>query len=191
MLRLSVIIAVCSLVAFAQSNTSNAAGTVIVQQSTASSLKVDLSGTASNATAVKVDGSAVTQPVSGTVTANAAQSGTWTVQPGNTPNSTAWIFQRAASTATVVSSTSATAVAATAATLRKIVVGTSVASGTIKLFDLASASCTGTPSTNPKGTITIPSTVGMPFWLEFEATFSNGICVLESSASFVATFIFN
>jgi len=33
-------------------------------------LKIDLSGTAANATAIKVDGSAVTQPVSGTVTAN-------------------------------------------------------------------------------------------------------------------------
>jgi len=42
-------------------------GTVIVQQSTASNLKVDLSGTSANATALKVDGSAVTQPVSGTV----------------------------------------------------------------------------------------------------------------------------
>lgn len=42
-------------------------------------------------TALKVDGSAVTQPVSGTV--NAAQSGTWTVQPGNTANTTAWLVQ--------------------------------------------------------------------------------------------------
>lgn len=45
-------------------------GTVTVQQSTASSLKVDLSGTAANTTAIKVDGSGVTQPVSGTVTSN-------------------------------------------------------------------------------------------------------------------------
>lgn len=37
---------------------------------------------------VTVDGSGVTQPVSGTVTAN--QGGTWTVQPGNTANTTAW-----------------------------------------------------------------------------------------------------
>lgn len=35
-----------------------------------------------------VDGSAHTQPVSGTV--SAAQSGVWTVQPGNTANTTAW-----------------------------------------------------------------------------------------------------
>lgn len=47
----------------------NATGSVTVTQSTASNLKVDLSGTGANSTAVKVDGSAVTQPVSGTVTA--------------------------------------------------------------------------------------------------------------------------
>lgn len=43
----------------------------------------------SAAGAVKVDGSAVTQPVSGTVAAT--QSGTWTVQPGNTANTTPWL----------------------------------------------------------------------------------------------------
>ena len=39
--------------------------------------------------ALRVDGSAVTQPISGTVTAN--QGGTWTVQPGNTANTTPWL----------------------------------------------------------------------------------------------------
>jgi hypothetical protein len=48
------------------------------------------------ANAVKVDGSAVTQPVSLTSTTitgtvAATQSGTWTVQPGNTPNTTPWL----------------------------------------------------------------------------------------------------
>jgi hypothetical protein len=38
---------------------------------------------------LRVDGSSVTQPVSGTVTAN--QGGTWTVQPGNTANTTPWL----------------------------------------------------------------------------------------------------
>lgn len=42
------------------------------------------------AKALVVDGSAATQPVSGTV--NAAESGTWTVQPGNTANTTPWLF---------------------------------------------------------------------------------------------------
>jgi hypothetical protein len=54
-------------------------------------LLVDLSATAANATAIKVDNSAVTQPVSGTVAAT--QSGTWTVQPGNTANTTAWLMK--------------------------------------------------------------------------------------------------
>lgn len=44
-------------------------GTAVIPGGSAG-LKVDLSGTAANATAVKVDGSAVTQPVSGTVTSN-------------------------------------------------------------------------------------------------------------------------
>lgn len=41
------------------------------------------------ANALKIDGSAVTQPVSGTLTAN--EGGTWTVQPGNTANTTPWL----------------------------------------------------------------------------------------------------
>jgi hypothetical protein len=48
-------------------------------------------GNTANTTAWKVDGSAVTQPVSGTVSANASQTGTWTVQPGNTANTTPWL----------------------------------------------------------------------------------------------------
>jgi hypothetical protein len=40
---------------------------VTVAQATAANLKVDLSGTGANGTALKVDGSAVTQPVSGNV----------------------------------------------------------------------------------------------------------------------------
>lgn len=48
----------------ASATTQPVSGTVTVQQSTASNLKVDLSGTAANSTAIKVDGSAVTQPIS-------------------------------------------------------------------------------------------------------------------------------
>jgi hypothetical protein len=39
--------------------------------------------------ALRIDGSATTQPISGTITAN--QGGTWTVQPGNTANTTPWL----------------------------------------------------------------------------------------------------
>lgn len=54
---------------------------------------------------LRVDGSGVTQPVSGTFwqttqpvsgTVTADQGGTWTVQPGNTQNTTAWLTQDAA-----------------------------------------------------------------------------------------------
>lgn len=45
----------------------------------ASPLQVSLANTAANATAVKVDGSAVTQPVSGTVTANPTNPATATL----------------------------------------------------------------------------------------------------------------
>lgn len=78
--------------------------------------------------ALRVDGSGVTQPVSGTVTANqgtspwvtsrnwtlssgtdsvaATQSGTWTVQPGNTANTTPWLttINQGGNSATVTAS---------------------------------------------------------------------------------------
>lgn len=67
----------------------------------ANPIQVSLANHAANATAVKTDGSAVAQPVTdnsssltvdngGTFAVQAAQSGTWTVQPGNTANTTAW-----------------------------------------------------------------------------------------------------
>src|SRR5262245_4199965 len=51
------------------------------------------------ANAVKTDGSASTQPISG----NVGQTGTWTVQPGNTPNTTPWLasISQGGNTATV------------------------------------------------------------------------------------------
>lgn len=52
-------------------------GTVTVTQSTAANLKVDLSGTGANTTAIKVDGSAATQPVSGQL--EVTKAGLWTL----------------------------------------------------------------------------------------------------------------
>jgi hypothetical protein len=90
--------------------------------------------------------------------------------------------QSPGSSATVIATATTTAVKATAGNLRRIVVTTPIA-GTIKLFDLATASCTGTPSTNPKAVITLPTTPGNPFSLEFQQSFSNGICALTSATS--------
>ncbi len=83
-------------------NVTNVSGTISLPTGASTAAKQPALGTAGTAsadvitvqgiasmTALKVDGSAVTQPVSGTVTAN--QGGTWTVQPGNTANTTAWL----------------------------------------------------------------------------------------------------
>jgi len=89
-----------------------------------------------------------------------------------------------------VASTSATAVKATAGTVRRLIVGTGVASATVKLFDLASASCTGSPS-GAKATLTLPSTLNNPFAIEVNASFTSGICVQDSSASLLLTVIYD
>lgn len=88
---------------------------------TASSDVITVQGIASMV-ALKVDGSAVTQPVSGTVTVQqataanlnatvtgtvaATQSGTWTVEPGNTPNTNPWLvtLNQGGNSATVTAS---------------------------------------------------------------------------------------
>lgn len=95
----------------------NAVGTVVISSANGVSGST-IAVTNAGGVALKVDNSAVTQPVSGalridetnilgaTVTFNgtqtvnvatggvtAAQGGTWTVQPGNTQNTTAWIVQ--------------------------------------------------------------------------------------------------
>jgi hypothetical protein len=70
----------------AQLNQSGGAGSSVT--ATQSGTWTVQPGNTANTTAWKVDGSGVTQPVSGTVTSN--QGGTWTVQPGNTANTTAW-----------------------------------------------------------------------------------------------------
>lgn len=82
-------------------NITNVSGTVSLPTGASTAAKQPALGTAGSAsadvitvqgiasmTALKVDGSGATQPISGTV--SATQSGTWTVQPGNTANTTAW-----------------------------------------------------------------------------------------------------
>jgi hypothetical protein len=89
----------------------------------------------------------------------------------------------AGSSGTNITTATTTAVKATAGILRRIVVGTGVASATVKLFNVASASCTGTPGSGATGVITLPSTLTNPFTLEFNQTYSAGICVVTSGAT--------
>lgn len=82
-----------------------------------------------------------------------------------------------------ITTATTTAVKATAGILRRIVVGTGVASATVKLFNVAAASCSGTPGSGAAGVITLPSTLANPFTLEFNQTYSAGICVVTSGAT--------
>jgi hypothetical protein len=90
------------------------------------------------------------------------------------------------STGTNITTATTTAVKGTAGVLRRVVVGTSVASATIKLFNVASVACTGTPGSGASGVITLPATVGNPFSIELNQTFSAGICVVTSGATNVS-----
>jgi hypothetical protein len=82
-----------------------------------------------------------------------------------------------------ITTATTTAVKGTAGILRRIIFGTAVASATVKLFNVASASCSGTPGSGAAGVITLPSTLANPFTLEFNQAFSAGICVVTSGAT--------
>jgi hypothetical protein len=89
----------------------------------------------------------------------------------------------AGSSGSNITAAATTAVKGTAGILRRIIVGTGVASATIKLFNVAAASCSGTPGSGAMGVITLPSTLANPFSLEFNQTFGAGICVVTSGAT--------
>lgn len=89
----------------------------------------------------------------------------------------------AGSSGSNITAAATTTVKGTAGILRRIAVGTGVASATIKLFNVAAASCTGTPGSGAMGVITLPSTLANPFTLEFNQSFSAGICVVTSAAT--------
>lgn len=79
-----------------------------------------------------------------------------------------------------VTGTTATEVKASTGTLVSLNVNTPAA-GTISIFDLASASCTATPSTNTVAVITATSTAPLGTFL-YNLLFQNGICVKASAA---------
>jgi hypothetical protein len=80
---------------------------------------------------------------------------------------------------TDITTATATAVKATAGVVHTLTVNTGAA-GTIILFDLAAASCTGTPATNQKATITATTTTVQT--LTYDMNFLNGICAKSSVA---------
>jgi hypothetical protein len=84
-------------------------------------------------------------------------------------------------TFTHVVGTTATSAKGTGGFLHTLNVNTAAA-GTISIFDLATASCTGTPATNTVAVITVPAaTNGLPPFL-YDVNLLNGICVKASVA---------
>ena len=111
---------------------------------------------------IKVDGSGVTQPVSGTVTSN--QGGTWTVQPGNTANTTPWLMQDVAAITGGSTPSHTMSAASTNATSLKgsagMVYGLSISNNNaaaryFKLYNKAAAPTVGTDT--PVLTLQVPA----------------------------------
>ena len=67
--------------------------------------------------------------------------------------------------------------------LHLIAVNATVASETIKIFDLPAASCTGTPTTNPRGVLTLSATIDQPFSQMYDIQMTLGVCILTSDAA--------
>jgi hypothetical protein len=93
---------------------------------------------------LRVDGSNVTQPVSGTVAAT--QSGTWTVQPGNTANTTPWLatINQGGNSATV---TVANALKVDGSAVTQPVSGTVTANAGTGTFNVVGTGTAGAPGT--------------------------------------------
>jgi hypothetical protein len=199
---------------------------------TSGALRVDIGATSANATAIKVDGSAVTQPVSGTVTTsppanastniaqingvtplmgngttgtgslrvtissdntafsvNAVQSGTWTVQPGNTANTTPWLTTNVPGTSPGSTQSRVKAAASTNATSLKasagVVLGYALYNNTssakfFKFYNKASAPTVGTDT--PAFTIIIPASGGANVEFSSGIPFGTGIAYAITGA---------
>jgi len=80
---------------------------------------------------------------------------------------------------THVTGTTATTVKPSAGFLHNLTVNTGGA-GTVSIFDLAAASCTGTPATNTVAVITATATTLQTF--TYDVNMLNGICVKASAA---------
>lgn len=133
---------------------------------------------ASDQGAVPVSGTfwQATQPVSGTVTAN--QGGTWTVQPGNTANTTAWKVDGSAVTQPV-SGTVTTSPPSNASTNVAQLAGTttSVNSGNKDAGTLRVVIATDQPALTNKLLVT-PDSVALPANQSVNVSQVNGVTVL-------------
>lgn len=145
-----------------------------------------------SSSALKVDGSAVTQPVSGTVSCNThavTQSGTWTVQPGNTANTTAWLVTSQPSTSGGLTSARLVSAASTNATSLKASAGQlynlqsfnlSTSNKFVKFYNKASAPTVGTDT--PVQTYLVPPGGGIVLEWSNGLAFATGIAYAVTGA---------
>jgi hypothetical protein len=87
----------------------------------------------------------------------------------------------AGSTGVNISAAGTTVVKGSPGILRRVVVASGIANATVKLFNVGSSACAGTPASGVAGVITLHAQLD-PFSLEVNQTFNAGICVVTSSA---------
>lgn len=141
---------------------------------------------ASDQSAVPVSGTfwQATQPVSGTVAAT--QSGTWTVQPGNTANTIPWLVSQATATPVLkngLTNSASSVVSSTAAVLSSYYVynpNSSVAY--VQIFDVATAGGVTVGTTTPKWSIGIPATSAANL-TNMHLSFANGVQVAATTSA--------
>lgn len=135
---------------------------------------------------LKIDGSGTALPVSGTLAAT--QSGTWTVQPGNTANTTAWLVSQNPTTAGGLSIYRALDANATGANVKAsagqlygyYIFNAAAATRYVKLYNKATAPTVGTDT--PVLTIPIPAGAGANVEFVNGIAFSLGIGIGATTA---------
>jgi hypothetical protein len=155
-----------------------AAQSVVGGGTEATALRVTLANDSTGLVSVDDNGGSLT--VDGTVAAT--QSGTWTVQPGNTPNTSAWLTSQTPATSGGLTSTHLVSAGSTNATNVKASAGqlygwsiqnTSSSARYVKIFNKASSPTVGTDT--PVLNLYIPPTSGNNFSSDTGIAFATGI----------------
>ncbi len=130
--------------------------------------RVTIQGSAGNLAEVNASGAL---EVDATITPSGvqpvSQSGTWTVQPGNTANTTPWLFTEAGDSFVNITTNTDTNVKGSAGTVKRVVVNTLGITSSVQIFNDADGTCNsnliGSISTILQNSITlnVAATVGI------------------------------
>jgi hypothetical protein len=105
----------------------------------------------------------------------ASQTGTWTVQPGNTPNTTPWYVQNKGSYNRIVTATTTT-VKSGAGVLKRLCIGTLVNGTSITVYD-------NTTNAAPIISIIAPPNGSVPGCMDYDAVFSTGLTIVTNTTT--------